>query len=210
MLGCARLASEVIALLLCGCRMCQVAQCLAPASLHAGHSTPLLAPCILTPSAAVWKLTCRCRMQETAQGVICVLILPCPMQESAFSGVFRYLANGTEFTKVTKFEASGGCRQLMVPLTVHCSGLKCHWFEACGGCSGSSRCPRMRCSLQLPCTLVLRGICWGSSTQPAVPLQQHAVLAHPMPWFCCPCRTGAGAGRVLCRIRQLHGSWAPG
>lgn len=29
------------------------------------------------------------------------------MQETAFSGVFRYLANGTEHSKITKFEASG-------------------------------------------------------------------------------------------------------
>lgn len=32
------------------------------------------------------------------------------IKETAFSGVFRYLANGTEFTKVTKFEASGVAR----------------------------------------------------------------------------------------------------
>lgn len=54
-------------------------------------------------------LPARCRAVKAA---IPDVWLACSLanseQETAFSGVFRNLANGTEFKKVTKFEASGG------------------------------------------------------------------------------------------------------
>lgn len=158
------------------------------------------APCIHPPCAAIRKFAHSVACHESSEGVIRFQFNPCPAQESAFSGVFRYLANGTEFTKVTKFEASGGCRQRLVPQTGQRSGLKSHWFDASFECVGS-RCCEIKCS---PAVAMHTGAAGHRLEElcmlPAVPLQTACCTGRQSAVSCFRYRTGAGAGRVLRRV----------
>ena len=88
---------------------CQRSAVLHPALRPANAAQCCTAPRQLVKPMYLLLLPARCRAVKAAvPDVPMACSLANPEQETAFSGVFRYLANGTEFKKVTKFEASGG------------------------------------------------------------------------------------------------------